>query len=175
MKYKTINEAVLYNDEPVCTLSRHDINHLTSLGLATKEQRTRLCVHESPEDLVHEMFIVHTLDTYVRPHRHQTKSESFFVLQGAATLVLFDDSGVISRVVELGDIQSDKTFYFKLPALVWHALIIRSDVITFKEVTQGPFDTSDCEFPDWAPAGRRVDEVTKYVNELDKQITKYYE
>ena len=163
MKYKTINEAVLYNNEPICTLNKSDLVELSRLGLATQEQRTRLCVHEGPASLVHEMFIVHTQDTYVRPHRHITKSESFQVLEGEGILVLFDDAGKIQRSIELGDLASGKTFYFKMPAKVWHMLIITSAVMVFKEVTQGPFDASDCQFPDWAPQGRHVMEVPDYM------------
>lgn len=170
MKYKTINEAVLYNEDAICTLTKGDLAELSDLGLATKEQRTRLCVHESAESLVHEMFIIHTSDTYVRPHRHRTKSESFQVLEGSASLVLFDDEGAIQRVVTLGDLASGDTFYFKMPARVWHMLVIHSKVLVFKEVTQGPFDADDCEFPEWAPLGRHCDEVPEYITQIQTQI-----
>ncbi|MCY7296206.1 WbuC family cupin fold metalloprotein [Alteromonas sp. a30] len=170
MKYKTINEAVLYNDEAICTLTQADLAELSTLGLATKEQRTRLCVHEEPDSLVHEMFIVHTKDTYVRPHRHITKSESFQVLEGEGSLILFDEDGNIERCIALGSLQTGKTFYFKMPAKVWHMLIIQSDVIVFKEVTQGPFDASDCEFPDWAPMGRHIEEVPDYITFVKSAI-----
>ncbi|UAA39534.1 WbuC family cupin fold metalloprotein [Paraneptunicella aestuarii] len=173
MKYRTINEAVLYNDEEICTLTKDDLAELSELGLATKEQRTRLCVHEEPGSLVHEMFIIHTNDTYVRPHRHRTKSESFQVLEGEASLVLFDDNGQVQRVVSLGGLASGKTFYFKMPALVWHMLVIHSKVLVFKEVTQGPFDSEDCEFPDWAPTGRHCDEVPEYMQTINKMINHY--
>lgn len=173
MKYRTINEAVLYSDEDICTLTKNDLAELSELGLATKEQRTRLCVHESPDSLVHEMFIIHTNDTYVRPHRHRTKSESFQVLEGDASLVLFDDDGKVQRVIELGSLASDKTFYFKMPAQVWHMLVIHSKVLVFKEVTQGPFDSDDCEFPDWAPTGRHCDEVPEYMRAINNQIEEY--
>lgn len=170
MKYKTINEAVLYNDEAICTLNKDDLAELSRLGLATQEQRTRLCVHEGPDSLVHEMFIIHTHDTYVRPHRHKAKSESFQVLEGRGTLVLFDDEGNIERTLKLGGLSTGETFYFKMPAQVWHMLIIESEVIVFKEVTQGPFDADDCEFPDWAPPGRHVNEVPEYMANIKQQL-----
>lgn len=170
MKYKEINEAVLYNIEDICTLDKADLLTLAEKGLATREQRTRLCVHESPDSRVHEMFIVHTPQTYVRPHRHMQKSESFEVLSGEATLVLFDDAGVVQRIVELGELNSGKVFYFKMPAQVWHMLVIHSDVLVFKEVTEGPFDKDDCQFPDWAPAGRHCDEVPEYMTYIGNQL-----
>lgn len=171
MKYKTINEAVLYNDEPICMLSGADLQELANLGLATKEQRTRLCVHENADSLVHEMFIIHTRDTYVRPHRHRTKSESFQVLQGNASLILFNDAGEITQISALGDVASGDCFYFKMPAKVWHMLVIHSEVLVFKEVTQGPFDSDDCEFPDWAPQGRHVNEVPQYMAKMNQHIS----
>lgn len=170
MKYKEINEAVLYNDEDICLLTKHDMKLLSDKGLATKEQRTRLCVHDNAESIVHEMFIIHTKDTYVRPHRHKQKSESFQVLSGAASLLLFDDIGEVVSIVKLGDFASDDVFYFKMPANVWHMLVIHSDVLVFKEVTQGPFDSSDCEFPDWAPTGRHCSEVPDYMSTIDQKL-----
>lgn len=173
MKYREINEAVLYSDEEVCVLNRDDLEHLREKGLQTKEQRTRLCTHDAPESLVHEMFIVHTNDTYVRPHRHKSKTESFQVLQGHGRLVLFNDHGGIKRVIPLGGLDTDKAFYFKMPAGVWHMLFIDSEVMLFKEVTQGPFDNQDCEFPDWAPEGRRVEEVPEYLALVEAQISDF--
>lgn len=170
MKYKEISEAVLYNEEEICLLNRKDLQTLSTKGLSTTEQRTRLCVHNEPENLVHEMFIIHTADTYVRPHRHKTKGESFHVLEGSASLILFDESGKVNRVIALGDVISNKTFYFKMPCGVWHMLIIHSKVLVFKEVTQGPFDANDCEFPDWAPKGKKCEEVPNYLEEINKQV-----
>lgn len=168
MKYKQINEAVLYSDEAICALNQDDMKQLAKLGLNTKEQRTRLCTHKDVDALVHEMFIIHTSDTYVRPHRHLTKSESFQVLQGEAVLILFDDDGNIEQTLMLGDFTSGKTFYFKMPAMHWHMLVIQSDVLVFKEVTQGPFDTDDCEFPSWAPEGRHCAEVPDYMLKIQR-------
>lgn len=174
VKYKTINEAVLYNDEAICMLNATDLQALSDLGLATQEQRTRLCVHDNADSLVHEMFIIHTRDTYVRPHRHRTKSESFQVLQGSASLILFNDTGDISQIAALGDLASGDTFYFKMPAKVWHMLVIHSEVLVFKEVTEGPFDSDDCEFPNWAPQGRHVNQVPDYMTQINQHITAHH-
>lgn len=173
MKYKTINEAVLYNDEAICTLNKSDLGELSRLGLATKEQRTRLCVHDNADSIVHEMFIIHTRDTYVRPHRHRSKSESFQVLEGHASLVLFNDDGDIVKIMSLGDLASGHNFYFRMPAKVWHMLVIHSQVLVFKEVTQGPFDANDCEFPQWAPSGRHCEEVPEFLKKIEDQIENY--
>lgn len=173
MKYKTLNEAVLYNDEQICMLNKDDLTELSELGLATKEQRTRLCVHQNADALVHEMFIIHTQDTYVRPHRHKQKSESFQVLEGEASLVLFDDDGNVIRIMTLGDLSSGNTFYFKMPCKIWHMLVIHSKVLVFKEVTQGPFDPQDCEFPNWAPEGRHIKEVPDYLAQITQHIRQH--
>ena len=36
--------------------------------------------YTSVDDKVHEMFIVHNEQTFVIPHSHKTKSESFFII-----------------------------------------------------------------------------------------------
>jgi len=175
MKYKEINEAVLYNQEKVCTLNYDDLLHLQEKGLGTAEQRTRLCVHDSPDASIHEMFIVHTDDTYVRPHKHKSRAESFEVLKGEASLLLLDDFGEIEDIIELGELLTNKTFFFKMPAGAWHMLIIHSQVLIFKEVTQGPFDSSDCVFPDWAPPGRNCTQVEKYMDGMMNKVKRFME
>ena len=75
MKYKVINEEILYSTELAPRLSAENMEELEGMAGKTARKRVRICTHESPDSLLHEMFIVHAHDAYVRPHKHKGRDE----------------------------------------------------------------------------------------------------
>jgi len=151
MKYKKINDEVFYFRARAVTLSPEDIAFLKDAAARNARKRARLCAHSSPDDKVHEMFIVHCRDAYIRPHKHLDRVESFQVLEGEADIILYNDNGNVSRVIALGDKDSGKEFYLRLSEPVFHTLLIRSEILLFKEVTPGPFHREGTVFAPWSP------------------------
>ena len=117
------------------------------------------------------MFIIHYSDTYVRPHFHKNKIESFHVISGEADVIIFSKSGEISEVVELGDYPSKKNFYYRINPEIIHCLLIKSDVFIFHESTLGPFNPADTDFPLWAPNGSNEIDNKKYMEDLSRLTT----
>ena len=76
------NEEVLYTKESITKISAADIDQLIIMAKQTKHKRIRICAHPSKNNPVHDMLIVHFNDTYVRPHRHINKDETFHIIQG---------------------------------------------------------------------------------------------
>jgi cupin fold WbuC family metalloprotein len=154
------SDEVLYPLEEVVTVESADLAQLKRLALLNPRQRIRLCAHRSPGDRLHEMFIVHTSDCYVRPHKHLGKAESMAILEGEVDVVLFHDDGTIRQVIRMGDLNSGKLFYYRLSEPIYHTLLVRSQFLVFHETTEGPFLREKTVFPDWAPeeqsAGRRA-------------------
>jgi len=151
MRWKTISEEVLYGDEPIIKVSSDDIQNLKHLAMKNRRKRIRLCAHRDEEDKVHEMLIVHTSDTYVRPHKHLTKSESFHIIEGRADVILFDDAGNVVNVVPMGDPSSGHSFYYRISDPYFHSLQIHSDFLVFHETANGPFRRSDNVSAPWSP------------------------
>ena len=87
---------------------------LKEKGLMNKRQRSRLCAHNEVGDTLHEMLIIHTKDTYVRPHKHLNKSESFHIVEGSLNVILFDEEGQITDVIQMGNYLSGNFFYYRL-------------------------------------------------------------
>lgn len=152
MKLRQVSPEVFYDSEPLVTVDAADIGTLKARAAEVPRRRSRLCSHPEPAALIHEMLIVHESSAYVRPHRHLNRAESFHVIEGEGDIVLFDASGVVLGVIQLGDYRSGKTFYYRMPEATFHGLIVRSPVMVFHEVTSGPFDPRTTEFPEWAPA-----------------------
>ncbi len=152
MKWVKKNDEVLYVDQEPIILSRKDIDELKRLAVINPRQRIRLCAHKSQNDQLHEMFIIHTKECYVRPHKHLGKVESISILEGEVDVILFHDNGSIMKVFEMGDLSTGKLFYHRLNKPIYHMLIIKSNLLLFYEITEGPFIKSNTIFPEWAPA-----------------------
>jgi len=110
-----------------------------------------LCTHRNTEDLLHEMFIVHTRDAYIRPHKHLGKPESFHIIEGTVDVFVFEEDGRVREVIKMGEYLSGRPFYYRINDPLYHTLIIRSDVLVFHETTSGPFNRADAIFAPWAP------------------------
>jgi len=156
------SDEVLYPGEDIVVIESADLEELKRLALLNPRQRIRLCAHHSTNDQLHEMFIVHTKKSYVRPHKHIGKAESMSILEGEGDVLLFHDDGKLIKVFKMGDPSSGKSFYYRLNEPIYHMLLIKTEFLVFHEITEGPFIREKTVFPDWAP--REYDE--KYLLNL---------
>lgn len=166
MDYRKENDEVLYPKDQFVALKAADLAFLKTESFKNPRKRIRLCTHQSMDDKVHEMFIVHTKDAYIRPHKHINKPESFYLIEGEVDVIFFDDQGKIINRLEMGPPASGKLFYYRLSDPIYHTLCIKTDLICFYEVTQGPFNRADTVFPSWAPDGSNVGQVKEFLDKL---------
>ena len=106
-----LNDEVLVAVDPIAKIGGPEIQLLKERALRNPRQRIRVCAHKSTDDPLHEMLIVHTKDTYVRPHKHFKKSESFHVIEGIVDVIVFDETGKVVEVIEMGDYVSGRDFF----------------------------------------------------------------
>jgi cupin fold WbuC family metalloprotein len=173
LRLRLFSEAVLFADTPLSTLNREDIEWLKARAARTARQRIRICTHLDSDQLLHEMMIVHTRDTYVRPHKHLNKSESFHVITGEAGVILFDESGAVCEAIRMGEYASGNRFYYRLSESRYHTLLIRSEVLIFHEVTTGPFQRQDTVFPAWAPEEGQVDLRREFLARVEREAAHF--
>ena len=86
-------EGIYYSRHEIPLVDETVIDVLKHAARTNSKRRARFCAHPSAEARQHDMLIVSHRDTYVAPHRHFDKSESFLILEGSATIILFDDRG----------------------------------------------------------------------------------
>jgi cupin fold WbuC family metalloprotein len=162
------SSEVLYPKDEIVFVCITDLEELKQQAILNQRQRIRLCTHNSSDNILHEMFIIHTNECYVRPHKHIGKAESMAVLEGEVDIVLFNDDGTIKNIVKMGDMYSGKIFYYRIANPIYHMLLIRTKFLVFHEVTQGPFLREQTIFPEWAPkeGDLNVDTFIKHVESL---------
>jgi cupin fold WbuC family metalloprotein len=163
MRTRLAVEEVLFTEDSFLRLDRSDVRLLITMAVRNKRKRMRLCAHKNPNEKLQEMFIVHTKDTYVRPHKHTQKEESLHVLEGEADLLIFNEKGTVTEVFRLGDYGSGHLFYYRIPAGVYHSLRIQSEFFIFHESTTGPFIRSESVPAPWSPDEEDRDAVLKFL------------
>ena len=164
------NSEVWVARDAVVRIRRADAHRLKKAALQSPRKRVRICAHAADRDALQEMFIVMARGTYVRPHRHLGKAESFHILEGAADVVLFDRRGKITDVIPLGVYGSGRPFYYRISTPLFHTLVIKSRFLIFHEATTGPFDRTKTVFPSWAPDGSDPAAARRFMLDLKQRL-----
>lgn len=165
MQFIEINREVLFSTEDITRLGTADIESLKSKAAANPRRQVRLCTHPNVDSIAHEMIIVQARGNYIRPHKHINKSESFHIIEGELTVVIFDESGSIQETIPMAPFRSG-IFYYRLSAGYYHTIFVTSDTVVFHETTEGPFRPEDSVFAPWAPE-EDDRERKRYMHDLD--------
>ena len=173
MKLEHSKPGVYVTSEEVIVVTQEILHSLRKEAPTSIRRRVRFCAHPDDRAPVQEMIVAMDRDTYVAPHAHPGKSESFHVIEGEANVVLFDESGSISRVVPMGPAASGKAFYYRINTPLLHTVVVESDLFIFHETTSGPFVEGDATVPPWAPPEDDRAAGLEYVANLRSMIAAY--
>lgn len=173
MSLVRISESVYLAKGPIASLGASDIDFLKSEVSKISLGRIRINFHDNSADIVHEMFIAITKESYIPPHRHKGKTESFHVVEGSVDVVIFDDVGEILDVIELGAKIGKRRQYYRMSEAYYHTLIIRSDILVVHEVTNGPFVADDVCVADFSPPQDDKLGVYHYMRKLECRVDSF--
>lgn len=127
------------------------LDELAAKAAASPRRRAHHNLHASADDPLQRFVIVALRGSYVRPHRHSTKSELVTVIRGQFEMVIFDETGQITERCIVGEGTSNLAY--ELPQGTVHTLLPLTDGAAFLEVKEGPYDPATAaEFAAWAPA-----------------------
>jgi cupin fold WbuC family metalloprotein len=161
---------VFLKEGPIATIGPEDIEMLRKAVGQVARRRVRINLHPSTDDLLHEMIIAIASSSYVRPHKHPGKSEAFHIIEGEVDVIIFDDSGEIMGVISLGAKGGRHPFYYRMSTALFHALIVRSDLLVMHEITNGPFRPNDTVFASFAPDELDAPAAKVFQTELTKRV-----
>ena len=152
MNYRTASDEVIIATDGIVSVRPQDVSLVVRKGTTNARGRARLCVHPGPDDPLHEMLIVLDRATYIRPHRHAAKTESFHIIEGELDVVVFHDDGSVRDVISMGPYGSGYAFYYRIMEPCYHSVVIKTPYVLFHETTNGPFNRADTDFAPWSPA-----------------------
>ena len=159
--------AVFYFPDPgIIEINQRHLDQLKQAARQAPLRRARFCLHRDENDKVHEMVIAFCRDSYVPPHRHRNKSESFHVIEGRLLVVFFNEQGAVTGKMEMSPLAAGKTFFYRLNAEQWHTVIPLTDFVILHETTPGPFRKEESDFPAWAPAAADEAAIRKFIRQI---------
>jgi cupin fold WbuC family metalloprotein len=175
MNLRKVNDEVFIAEDAIVRFGDAEIEFLKKQARISPRKRARICAHKTNDDALHEMVIAISADSYIHPHRHVGKSESFHIVDGEVDVAVFDDTGELSEVIRLGAPASGRCFYYRLSESAFHTLLIRSDYLIVHEVTNGPFDRDRTVLAPFAPLEDRIEEARAYMQRVSSQVKQYLE
>jgi cupin fold WbuC family metalloprotein len=168
-----VSEEVFIADASIVEVGDADVEFIKQQALASPRRRSRICAHRSGDDALHEMIIAISRDSYVHPHRHFGKSESFHVVQGSVDVAIFEDDGTLETVVPMGVPGSGRQFFYRLSDRRYHTLCIRTPVVVIHEVTNGPFDPALTELAPFAPPEAERERAQGYMAHVTALVDRF--
>jgi cupin fold WbuC family metalloprotein len=173
MNLRKVNDEVFVALDRIVRFGSEEVAFLKRTALASPRGRARICAHGSEEDALHEMLIAISAASYIRPHKHLGKAESFHVVEGEVDVAVFDDAGAVVEVIALGVPGSGRRFYYRLSESAFHTLLIRSDLLVVHEVTNGPFRRGQTVLAPFAPPEEQREAAREYMTRLAWQVERF--
>lgn len=170
-RFHKVSAEVYHAVDDLVTFSQDDVRELKAQAVMTPRHRARLCAHGDPEAALQEMLIVHPRDAYIRPHMHLGKVESLMVVEGQVLVIFFDRSGNPAASFDLATPLSSYPFFLRIPEETFHTLLIKSEWLTFLEVTLGPFNRAGTVMAPWSPEENDTLAVHRYREQLLEQAS----
>lgn len=131
-------------------LSHEALAALVARAAASPRRRVPKILHE-PGAVLNRVFNVMMEDSYMQPHLHPgaEKIEKIALVEGRVAVLMFDDQGVVKRVVMLAKGQTD---YVEVPAFTWHTYVMFSEHAVTYETMMGRYEPETWKgFAGWAP------------------------
>lgn len=151
MKWNAVTQEAYHVNSDLVTLSNLDVNGLKEKVYHCPNKRIRICTHQNTDDLLHEMIIVATKESYIRPHKHLENTISYHMIEGELDIVIFDDHGEIIEIIPMGDFKSGKNFYYRLSKTMFYAPVLKTDLAVFHETIRGPYKKENTVWAAWSP------------------------
>ena len=173
MRVTQKSPEVFVADGPISEIDEADLDLLRDAVKKTPKRRARINAHPDSGDALHEMLIAIEPGSYIRPHKHPAKSESFHIVEGEVDIVVFDDEGQIVRVVPLSARGGKGSFYYRMSQPYFHTLVIKSDLLIVHEITNGPFKPEGTVFAHFAPADGDEQAASAYMDDVRRRAKSF--
>jgi len=161
-----IKPDVFFLGKEITEIKAKDLADLKEAATRSSLKRARFCMHKDHNDTMHEMIIAFRKGSYIRPHRHKEKIESFHIIEGELLVIFFDDNGNPTHRIKMSPYNSGETFFYRLSVCAWHMVIPISEYVILHEITNGPFVEGETEFSTWSPNESDSNEVTDFLSKV---------
>ncbi|EHR8150101.1 WbuC family cupin fold metalloprotein [Escherichia coli] len=141
----------------VTVFYKEQLNELSNLASNNPRLRAHLNLHKSYQDKIQRILISLKRGTYIPPHYHKYDHqwEYFQVIEGIVDLYIFNNSGTVLDIINLGDVNG--ALFAQIEPYTIHTLVCRSPYASVIEIKEGPFVEAEAKIvPSWVyPEGCR--------------------
>ncbi len=137
------NDRVYYADSAPAGLDMQSILLMKELAAYRGLPIFRVCLHQTDDEPIHEMLMMHTRPLTVGPLKQDKSSLSYHMLDGAADLRLHDDQGACTWESRIDSDDNFRPRSLRLNARVFRSMQTVSPYAIFLEVAGGPFKDDD--------------------------------
>lgn len=126
-----------------------DLKQQSSAAASAPRLRAHRNFHPELSDPVQRLAIAMEPGTYIRPHRHPHTFELLLPLSGRFVILNFDEQGVVTRRVVLGE----EWVALEMDAGTWHSVLSLDHGGVIFEVKHGGYQpVTEQDSAPWAPA-----------------------
>jgi cupin fold WbuC family metalloprotein len=136
-----------YLKNPYQKIDLNIVNFLIEYSKKNSLCDVRVCLHESPKSIHHDMIVLQNKNNFYNPHLHKKCGDTILCLKGKIGCFSFYKNGKIKNhsIVSKGE-------FYKVKEKVFHSFIPLSKQVIFFETRSGPFSPkSKAILPKWAP------------------------
>ena len=127
------------------------LDSVTSQAKENPRLRMNYNFHTSLDEPIHRLLNALEPGTYLPPHRHSDKTETYLVLRGSLWVFFFDAAGSITEKVLLNPLEGK--YGVEIPSGTWHGLVVVESGTVIFEMKKGPYQPLPPEdLASWAPA-----------------------
>jgi len=138
-KLRKKNERVFYARETPAILGMQLIMLMKELAEFRGLPVFRVCLHQSDDEGIHEMLMVHTRPVCIGPLKQEKTSLSYHMIDGVADVSLYDDAGACNRTIRVDGAGGFCERFVRLKANAFRSIQTISRHSIFLEVASGPF------------------------------------
>lgn len=127
------------------------LDYVTSQAKVNPRLRMNYNFHTSMGEPIHRMLNALEPESYLPPHRHTDKEETYLVLRGSMWVFYYDESGNVLERVLLSP--SEGKYGLEIPTGTWHSIVVLESGTVIFEMKKGPYQPLAPEdLASWAPA-----------------------
>lgn len=127
------------------------LDAVTAQAKENSRLRMNYNFHATMDAPIHRLLNALEPGTYLPPHRHRDKEETYLVLRGSLLAFFFDEEGKVTEKMRLDP--SEGKYGLEIPPCTWHSIIALESGTVIFEIKKGPYQPLLPEdLASWAPA-----------------------
>lgn len=141
------------------------LDNVTAQAKENARLRSNYNLHETMDSPVHRMLNALEPGTYLPPHRHSDKEETYLVLRGRLLALFYDEAGNVTEKICLNPLEG--RYGLEIPPRTWHSIIVLESGTVIFEIKKGPYQPlSPEDMAPWAPASDDAEGVKAFMERM---------